>query len=453
MLIAVIAILHVVINHGMAVGGIPLVCYLERRGLADPRWDRVAWRLLKIFFVVTTTAGAMTGVGIWLSAGLVNPIAIGSLLRVFFWTWFMEWLVFVTEVALILAYYFTWKRWTGQRKARHVRLGLVLSIASWVTMALIVSILSFMMDVGAWSSDRTLLSGMFNPIYLPQLAFRTPLAMIMAGAFGLAGLRWIAPRREDPELTTEVTRALGRWVLAWMPLCIAGGVWYASVVPSAMAANLPVALLTQALARWADSARWILLGVGVAITAIVGWAALRPRSLPRPMTVLPAILVVLLLGTFERVREFIRKPYAIPGYLYSNGYRVDDYPLLQRDGLLARATYTTTRTITSENQVAAGREVFMLACTRCHTVDGVNSVRTALRAMYGDTPWITGDIDAFLGTMHNVRPYMPPFPGSPKERTALAAYLVSLQATSEPLDGAQATGTRTYRPPTKEATP
>ena len=173
-LIAVIAVLHVLVNHGMAVGGLPLVCYLERRGLADPRWDAVAWRLLKIFFVVTTTVGAMTGVGIWLSASLVNPIAIGSLIRVFFWTWFTEWLVFVTEVALILAYYLTWTRWQGARKARHVRLGVGLSIASWATMALIVSILSFMMDPGAWRADRTLLSGMLNPVYLPQLAFRTP---------------------------------------------------------------------------------------------------------------------------------------------------------------------------------------------------------------------------------------------------------------------------------------
>ena len=45
-LIAVIAILHVVINHAMAVGGIPLVSYLERRSLrtGDPAWDQLAFR-------------------------------------------------------------------------------------------------------------------------------------------------------------------------------------------------------------------------------------------------------------------------------------------------------------------------------------------------------------------------------------------------------------------------
>jgi cytochrome bd-type quinol oxidase subunit 1 len=162
MLIAAIAILHVLINHALAVGGIPLIAYLERRGLREnnPAWDALAHRMLSVFFIITTTVGALTGVGIWFSATLVNPYAIGSLLRVFFWTWFVEWLVFVTEVALILVYYLTWKTWTGPRKRAHVRLGFGLAIASWATMALIVSILSFMMDPGAWRTDKTLLSGM-----------------------------------------------------------------------------------------------------------------------------------------------------------------------------------------------------------------------------------------------------------------------------------------------------
>ena len=75
MLIAIIAILHVIINHAMAVGGIPLVTFLEWRGLKqrDPEWDRIAHRIMTVFFVVTTTVGALTGVGIWFSASLINP--------------------------------------------------------------------------------------------------------------------------------------------------------------------------------------------------------------------------------------------------------------------------------------------------------------------------------------------------------------------------------------------
>jgi hypothetical protein len=448
LLIAIIAILHVVINHGMAVGGIPLVVYLERRGVRtnDPSWDALAYRILRAFFIVTTTVGALTGVGIWLSASLVNPYAIGSLIRVFFWTWFTEWLVFVTEVVLILAYYLTWKTWNGPRKAAHVRLGTRLALASWATMALIVSILSFMMDPGAWRTDKTLLSGMFNPVYLPQLAFRTPLAMVMAGAFGLCVALWTTEKGSAQR--AQAVQAISRWTLAWLPPCVLGGLWYARVVPTAMRANVPVGLLTQALEQWASSAQWVLVGVGVAVALSVARGAFFPRAKRVWPLLLPAVLSIALVGTFERVREFVRKPWAIPDYLYSNGFRRDDYAILQRDGILMHATYTRVRTITPENEVEAGKEVFTLACTRCHTVDGINGIRGVLGGMYGEEEWRRADVASYIGAMHNARPFMPPFPGNDREREALAAYLVHLQGHRDVIEGAQIAGaTSPPRPP------
>ena len=183
-IIAVIATLHVLINHGLAVGMMPLIASMEWHGYktGDSRWDTLGYRLLFFCFLITTTIGALTGVGIWLSASLINPYAIGSLIRVFFWAWFTEWLVFITEVCLIIAYFLTWKTWTTpQAKRRHIRLGFALAAFSWITMAIIVSILGFMMDPGNWLTDQTLLAGFTNPMYLPQLAFRTPLALAMAG--------------------------------------------------------------------------------------------------------------------------------------------------------------------------------------------------------------------------------------------------------------------------------
>ena len=97
-----------------------------------------------IFFILATTIGALTGVGIWLSVALINPEAMGSLLRVFFWAWFTEWLVFVSEVVLILLYYLSWPHLVGGRKGRHLAIGVTLCVFSWITMALIVAILGFM---------------------------------------------------------------------------------------------------------------------------------------------------------------------------------------------------------------------------------------------------------------------------------------------------------------------
>lgn len=44
----------------------------------------------------------------------------------------------------------------------------------------------------------------------------------------------------------------------------------------------------------------------------------------------------------------------------------------------------------------------MLACTRCHTVDGVNGMRSVLSTMYGDkTRWDREAIASYIGAMHD----------------------------------------------------
>ena len=80
---------------------------------------------MKVAFIITTTIGAMTGVGIWFSASLISPSSIGSLIRVFYWAWFTEWIVFVTEVVLIMIYFLTWKNSNKSLRAkiRHIRFG------------------------------------------------------------------------------------------------------------------------------------------------------------------------------------------------------------------------------------------------------------------------------------------------------------------------------------------
>lgn len=436
LLIAVIATLHVVISHALGVGGMALVAWMERKGLRDPDWDVIAKKTLFSFFVVTTTVGALTGVGIWFSASLVNPTAIGSLIRVFFWAWFAEWLVFVTEVVLILFYYLTWDRWTGDRKKTHVRLGFNLALFSWITMIIIVAILAFMMDPGSWHEQRTFLSGFLNPVYLPQLAFRTPLAMVMAGGAGFLVLAFSSLEKNQRE---KATREISKWILFWLPLLLIGALLYYRVIPDAMKANMGVSLTTQEFVSWYQTTLYAIFG-SVGLVAILSSIGTLAGRIPRPIMILPFLIFVGLMGTFERSREFIRKPYAIGGYLYANGLRKDDYPLLQKEGVLKFAPYVSVHEVTSENVIDAGREVFTLTCTRCHTVDGVNSIRARLQTMYGNDPWKVDTISSYLKGMHQARAFMPPFPGNEQERNALAKYLVSLQHNPEFLKGVQETG-------------
>ncbi|SCZ00897.1 c-type cytochrome [Microvirga guangxiensis] len=458
-LIAIIAITHVLINHGLAVGMMPLIAAMEWYGhrSQDARWDRLAYRILFVCFLITTTIGALTGVGIWFSVSLVNPYSIASLIRVFFWAWFAEWLVFITEVCLILAYTLTWKNWStrgGKWKVRHIRLGFALALFSWITMAIIVAILGFMMDPGNWLTDHSFWIGVMNPLYLPQLAFRTPLAAAMAGIIAMFLVLFYTQRGDA--FRYDALRAVSLWTLAFAPLVIIAGWWYYTSVPGAMKENLGVSLGTLEFADWQERFLQIAAATVITILLVVQFAIFRPKLLPRIALVIPFLSILWMTGHFERVREFIRKPYIIGRYMYANGIRVDDYALLQRDGVLKYATYSNPL---SEAELAGipdglsepersahlraiqqGKDVFMITCSRCHSGHGSNSISGHLQRMFGDQPWTPDLTASYIENMHYAQPYMPPFPGSKAELRLLGRYLEHLQNNKAPIPGAQSVG-------------
>jgi mono/diheme cytochrome c family protein len=380
-------------------------------------------------------------VGIWLSASLVNPHAIGSLIRIFFWAWFTEWIVFVLEVGLLLVFFLTWKRANDNARAkrRHIRIGAALSLASWLTMAIITAILGFMMDSGAWTERSSFASAVLNPIYLPQLMFRTPVAMISAGLLAMFLAYFFT--RDDREFRARAVRLMSVWVLAWTPWCLLAGLIYWHAVPGFMADQLPVAVATQAFATWHQGLLALMLVATAVIVVAAAWGLARPRWMPRVALLVPFLLAIGLLSYFERVREFIRKPYVIADYMYANGIRKEDYPLLAEDGLLAHAAYVPARTITPDNHQELGEAMFLIACTRCHTTNGVNSMVAKLdrvfRPTFGSEPWDPETIKQYLRSMDGARPFMPPVPGTDEELGLLAEYLIALHDNPTPVGGAQ----------------
>ncbi|UCG61372.1 MAG: c-type cytochrome [Candidatus Zixiibacteriota bacterium] len=435
---AVIASIHVFINHAFAVGAYPIVTLMEYRGWkkGDGAWDELAYKVTFALFVVTTTLGALTGVGIWFSAALIAPFGIGSLLRVFFWGWFIEWIVFISEVILIMIYFLSWKRMSASgRKRAHIGIGVILSVFSWLTMAIIVGILGFMMGSGRWPETQSLFSAFFNPIYLPQLAFRTAFAMGVAGLCVWFLIFFFTSKGSG--LRHGSVRYVSRWMLVWIIPFVAASVWYWKVVPAAMAANIDVALVTQRFTQWHETLAIIMFCAIGALILVAGAGALKPKLLTSILLFVPLLLGLWLLGHFERVREFVRKPYVIADYMYSNGVRVSELPVLQRDGVLTHATYVNNHTVTSGNQIGAGRDVFVVTCSRCHTTTGINSVVTKFRNLYGEQPWDKNAMGAFIHTMHTSRTFMPPFPGNDKEADALVAYLKQLQVDHEFILAAQ----------------
>jgi len=215
---------------------------------------------------------------------------------------------------------------------RHINFGWYLSIFSWITMAIIVSILGFMMDPGNWQTHHSLLNGFTNPIYLPQLLFRTPTAMLVAGIFGMFLITLFT--KKDTNLRTNAVKYASKWLLLWAPISLIGAFIYYKAMPEAMTANLSTAVGTITFAQYYNTLLYVAFA-GAGLTIIIGIIGVYKTKLLKPyMVVIPVVTAIAYLGFFERVREFIRKPYVISQYMYSNLLLKDDYVVYKQDGVL-----------------------------------------------------------------------------------------------------------------------
>jgi hypothetical protein len=95
LLIAAIAVFHVFISH-FAVGGGAYLVLTERRAYARNDSELLGYvrHHSKFFALLTVVFGAVTGVGIWFTIGLVSPEATSALIHTFVWGWAIEWVFF-----------------------------------------------------------------------------------------------------------------------------------------------------------------------------------------------------------------------------------------------------------------------------------------------------------------------------------------------------------------------
>jgi cytochrome bd-type quinol oxidase subunit 1 len=75
MLMAINAIIHVFVSHGGAVGGSVVLAlaawWTNKKG--DLAGYETVYRLLMVFFIITTSVGALTGIGMWIHANIIKP--------------------------------------------------------------------------------------------------------------------------------------------------------------------------------------------------------------------------------------------------------------------------------------------------------------------------------------------------------------------------------------------
>ncbi|MBK7885240.1 MAG: hypothetical protein IPJ81_16765 [Chitinophagaceae bacterium] len=137
----------------------------------------------------------------------------------------------------------------------------------------------------------------------------------MGGIFGYLLTTIFTKKNTEPR--ARAVKQSSIWILIWAPLSLAGAI-FTTVPCQAMTENMSTAVGTLQFAQYYNLLKYIIIGAisTVLIIAVIGlW---KPKKVRFAMVIIPCIMAFGFLGIFERVREFIRKPYVISGYMYSN---------------------------------------------------------------------------------------------------------------------------------------
>ena len=491
LLIACVAIVHVFVSH-FAVGGGLFLVLTERKARreGDERLLAYVRRFSRFFVLLSLVLGAITGVGIWFTIGLVNPQATASLITTFVWVWAIEWTFFAVEIAAAMVYYYGWDRLTVEA---HLAVGWIYFWTAWLSLVAINGILAFMLTPGAWTTTRNVWDGWLNPTFMPSVLLRTCGAVGLAGIYALLVAAW----SRDPELKAKLARYAGLfWVLPMaiaMPLLLSwyfraaewGGVQVREVLGTSQDGVL--ALTRSVLAGSASGqpitqrAAFITVVASlVTVLLVLAAATIRRRRFGRPLAAAIMAAGFVVVGGAEWTREGLRKPYVIGHFMFVNGVRLPAPPHapgpppdfvasfgqdrftvdeVTRAGVLRTANWVrmpqpageaagppgTARGDGIGRQSARGAEVFRLLCTACHTIDGYNAIRPLARGKSAAA--IGAIIDRLARPVDEAgKPaawhdpklkltswrgrHMPPFVGSADERQALAVHLALLGGAS-----------------------
>jgi cytochrome d ubiquinol oxidase subunit I len=366
LLMALVAIPHVIVAH-FAVGGGLVIVVTETLAVrrSDGALRELARRSSLMLILVSTVFGAISGVGIWVVAGLISPGAISALIHTYVWGWAMEWVFFVIEIVSALVYYATWGKIS---KGAHLFVGWLYFVAAYLSLVIINGIITFMLTPGKWLESHSFWDGFFNPTYWPSLLLRTGIAALMATAF----MVFVALKTPE-DRRAGVLRYLGWWLVGGALISYAGYRWWEASLPvSARALFLGPTPTLTGLADTRHLLLWALFAVlvlGVLILLLV-------PKLARGLTaVVLALAAFTFFGGYERLREGSRKPFLINSHLFSNGLLVNDIESINHDGIAARSGWIARG---DDDTVAVGRRIFKTECSSCHTIDGYQGIRQAL---------------------------------------------------------------------------
>jgi len=430
MLIALVAVVHVLVSH-YAVGGGIFLAVETRFAYCKHNQHYLAYlrRHAQFFVLLTVAFGAITGVGIWWTIGLSSPLATEVLIRTFVFGWAMEWVFFVIEIISAFLFYYYWGRISEKT---HVRIGWIYAIAAWISLVLITGITAFMLNPGNWPGNRDFWVGFFNPQFIPQTVTRTGGALLLASLYVYLHASLTL---DDAKLRELISRRSVVPAMLGAVLIVAGGAGWFAFLPQSAMDILPTAAVLN-----------IFMGLVVAMAGIV-FAGLYFGPYRNPNWLSPGFAGMLLLvgfgavATGEFVREAVRKPYVVYNVVLGSQILPEDIPDLRRSGVLAGGTWTSAwvkerypeliqddrldrerlAALDHKDRLALGQMLFQYQCNDCHALDaGYSAVGLLVR---GRSPTMIRDMILEFEETHF---YMPPWAGTPEEAELLGEYLSSV---------------------------
>ncbi|GHT35181.1 hypothetical protein FACS189427_03920 [Planctomycetales bacterium] len=418
MLIAVIAVIHVIVSHYAVGGGILLA--LENQfavKTGNTKYRDYLHKHAQFFVLLTVAFGAITGVGIWWTIALTSPLATEMLIREFVFGWAIEWVFFIIEiVAAFIMYY----QWTKLPPKTHIIITWIYAAAAWISLVLITGITAFMLDsrglIANWSETGNFWHAFFNLQFLPQTITRTGGALLLAALYVFCHCTWTFRQEnktaEEQDIFDLTIRRSSRYIITGAVLIVIGFGWgllllrpeVFSVMERAVLINVLVSIIFGVCA---------LLALGVA-----AFPLFNPRSVNFGFALSLFIFGIIALAASEFAREAIRKPWIVDQAVLGSQILKQEVQDRQKNGYLRD---TAWQKIPADKKERGGM-VFMYHCNNCHAAE---------HGMSAAGPLLLGlNKEKIADKMRNLNESvisMPPWAGTEDELDCLSEYLVSIR--------------------------
>jgi mono/diheme cytochrome c family protein len=407
-LIALIAVVHVYVAH-FAVGGGLFLVLTEMKGLRENSSDVIEYtkKHTKFFLLVTMVFSSVTGVGIWFVISLVSPAATSVIVHTFVFAFATEWVFFTLEIVAIFIYFYTFNK--IEDKA-HLIVGWLYAIFALISLVLINGIISFMLTPGDFYETKNFWDGFFNPSFWSSMCFRITIALVLAGIFGFVTSVFI----KDTKFREKMVQYCAKWLLFPFIFMVLFAWWYFSSLP-----DVPKAMILGRSPELITATKLFVFILPVLFITGLIMAIRMPQNVKKPMAFVILLIGLVYMGSFEWIREAGRRPYLIPGYMYSNSIIVENEAKINKQGLLKTAKWVKHKEINDDNILEAGKEIFKIQCSACHSVGGpLNDILPVTEKfnVFGMDSQLTGQ--------GKINDYMPKFMGTKEERLAVSRYIV-----------------------------